>query len=145
MGPLAADKTWWAQQVAEALGVDCEFVALPSVPAALVISRTGTLARRVLLHGIDVRVPNRSERAALIASIWRHYRTLRSDLRLPTALGTEVIDVFAKQFQDARQMLRLFDDGFGRAARRRGPLRLLAADVGGAPVRPCPAPGPLPG
>lgn len=228
VGPPAAGKTWWAQQVAEALGVHCEFVALPSVSASFELTggnaqwktaMPGRIVRtflqtqlaspvfvldeidKTIAHNsypvaptllglvdrvssahwrdeffdmefdvsrsvfiatanypnqidaalrsrfrrIDVRGPNRSERAALIASIWRHYRKLRSDLWLPTALGPEVIEVLAEQFQDARQTLRLFDDGLGRAARRRGPLRLFPADVGGAPVRPCPAPGPLPG
>jgi len=228
VGPPAAGKTWWAQQLAEALGVHCEFVVLPSVSASFELAggtaqwltaMPGRIVRtflqtplaspmfvldevdKTIAHNsypvaptllglvdrvtsahwrdeffdmefdvsksvfiatanypnqidaallsrfrrIDVRGPNRSERAALIASIWRHYRKLRSDLRLPTALGPEVIDVLAELFQDARQILRLFDDGLGRAARRRGPLRLLAADVGGKPVRPCPAPSPLSG
>ena len=30
VGPPAAGKTWWAQQLAEALGVHCEFIALPA-------------------------------------------------------------------------------------------------------------------
>ena len=228
VGPPAAGKTWWAQQIAEALGVHCEFIALPSVTASFEFSggtgqwqsgmpgrivRTflqtsfaspvfvldemdkaiahngypvaptllGLLDRATSTHWrdeffdmefdvstavfiatanfpnqidaalrsrfrrIDVRGPSRSERAAMIASIWRHYRKLRSDLRLPTALGPEVLDVLAEQYQDARQVLRLFDDALGRAARRRGPLRLLAVDVGGPAVRPCPAPGPLSG
>lgn len=34
VGPPAAGKTWWAEQIAEAPGVRCEFIALPSVSAS---------------------------------------------------------------------------------------------------------------
>ena len=36
---------------------------------------------------------------------------------LPIALDTSVIDVLVNRFQDARQVLRLFDEGLGQAAR----------------------------
>jgi len=93
---------------------------------------------------IDVRGPNRAERSALIVSIWRHFRKSRTDLRLPANLAPDVVAVLAEQFQDARQILRLFDEGLGRAARRRGSLRLLPADVGARALRSCPAPSSSP-
>ena len=82
-----------------------------------------------------MQAPTRSERASLIASVWRHYRTLRADLRLPTALDASVIDILVDRFQDARQVMRFFDEGLGQAARRRGRLRLMPGDVGGPVAR----------
>lgn len=218
VGPPAAGKTWWAEQLAQALGVHSECIALPSVTANFELSggssqwgngqpghivraflrtkqaspmfildeiekaltsnnypvapvllglldRTSAMrwrdeffdkefdvskalfvatanyperidsALRSRFRRIDVQAPNRSERASLIASVWRHYRTLRADLRLPTALDASVIDTLVDRFQDARQVMRLFDEGLGQAARRRGRLRLMASDVGGPVAR----------
>ncbi len=223
VGPPAAGKTWWSQQLADALNVRCEFIALPSVTGTFELSggsaqwhsgTPGRIARTFLetqqaspvfvldeidkaisnngypvaptllglvdrctsarwrdeffdlefdvsksvfiatanypdridpalrsrFRRIDVRGPNRAERSALIVSIWRHFRKSRTDLRLPASLDSDVVAVLAEQFQDARQILRLFDEGLGRAARRRGRLRLMPSDVGGPAVRPCPTP-----
>ncbi len=227
VGPPAAGKTWWSQQLADALGVRCEFIALPSVTATFELSggsaqwhagTPGRIARTFLetkqaspvfvldeidkaisnngypvaptllglvdrctsarwrdeffdlefdvsksvfiatanypdridpalrsrFRRIDVRGPNRAERSSLVVSIWRHFRKSRTDLRLPASLSFDVVAVLVEQFQDARQILRLFDEGLGRAARRRGRLRLLPSDVGGPAVRPCPTSAPQP-
>jgi hypothetical protein len=214
VGPPAAGKTWWAEQLARAMDLHCECITLPSVTANFELSggstqwaasqpgqimrtfvqtkraspvfvldeidktltNTGYAVAPALLGLIDrsaatrwrdefydqefdvsralfvatanhpermdsalrsrflrfdVRAPLRSERAALIASVWQQYRLLRADIRLPKTLRADVIDILVDRFDDARQMLRLFDDGLGRAARRRGPLFLMPADVGG--------------
>mgnify|MGYP000352498227 CR=1 FL=1 len=214
VGPPAAGKTWWAEQLARAMELYCECITLPSVTANFelsggstqwfasqpgqimrafvktkqaspvfvldeidkTISSTGYAVAPALLGLIDrcaaarwrdefydqefdvsralfvatanypermdsalrsrflrfdVRAPIRSERAALIASVWQQYRAMRADIRLPKTLRPDVIEILVDRFDDARQMLRLFDDGLGRAARRRGPLYLLPADVGG--------------
>lgn len=91
-------------------------------------------ALRSRFRRIDVRAPIRSERASMIASVWREYRSLSAGVRLPRSLTQEVVDTLVDQFQDARQLLRLFDDALGRAARRPGPLRILPSDVGGPPA-----------
>ncbi|MCP5476864.1 MAG: AAA family ATPase [Rhodanobacteraceae bacterium] len=88
-------------------------------------------ALRSRFRRIDVLAPKRSERASIVASVWQEHRSLNAEMRLPRALDDELVEILLDQFEDARQLMRLFDDGLGRAARRRGPLRLLPSDVGG--------------
>ncbi len=213
-GPPAAGKTWWAEQLAKALGVHSEVITLPSMSASFELAggsaqwRNGTpgyIARSFLrtplasplfvldeidkpiqdnsypvapvllglidrssatrwhdeffdldfdvsrsifvatankpekmdpalrsrFRRIDVYAPKRSERAAMVASVWRQYRAIRADLQLPKVLSADVVDLLALQIDDARHLMRLLDEALGRAARRRGRLQLIASDVGG--------------
>jgi ATP-dependent Lon protease len=217
-GPPAAGKTWWAEQLAKALGVHSEVITLPSMSASFELAggsaqwRNGTpgyIARSFLrtplasplfvldeidkpiqdnsypvapvllglidrssaarwrdeffdldfdvsrsifvatankpekmdpalrsrFRRIDVCAPTRSERVAMVSSVWRQYRATRADLHLQKELPTDVIDLLAQKIDDARHLMRVLDEALGRAARRRGRLKLIAADVGGPVVR----------
>ena len=213
-GPPAAGKTWWAEQLAKALGVHSEVITLPAMSASFELAggsgqwRNGTpgyIARSFLrtplasplfvldeidkpiqdnsypvapvllglidrssaarwrdeffdldfdvsrsifvatankpekmdpalrsrFRRIEVYAPKRSERAAMVASVWRQYRATRADLRLPKALDADVVDLLSLQIDDARHLMRVLDEALGRAARRRGRLQIISSDVGG--------------
>lgn len=92
-------------------------------------------ALRSRFRRIDVLAPKRSERAAMVASVWREYRVSRRDLRLEKELSPDVAELLAQQIDDARHLLRVLDSALGHAARRPGRLKLTPADVGGPILR----------
>lgn len=217
VGPPAAGKTWWAEEVAKALGLRSELIAMGAVSSSWELSgassswmraRPGRILRTfvetssasplfvldevdkisqgnydpapVLLYLLDpitatrfrdeffdmefnvsrsifvatandsdkmdpalrsrfrefiVRAPTRDERLPVIRSIWQSVRRDRPGLRLSAKLCRDTLEFLADQFDDARQIRRLIEEGLGKAARRSGPLQLLPGDVGGNPLK----------
>ncbi|MHB8743908.1 MAG: AAA family ATPase [Sulfuricaulis sp.] len=217
VGPPAAGKTWWAEELARALGVTSELIPMGSVtssfelaggssswnaarpgrilrafigttraspvfvldevekispgnydPAPVLLHLTETLsaarfrdeffdtefdvsraifiatandpsrmdmALRSRFREIEVKAPTREQRLPIIASLWGGIRRDLPQLPLPGKLNDHVMETLVDSFRDARQVRRLIEEGLGRAALRRGPLELVASDVGGPAIR----------
>lgn len=217
VGPPAAGKTWWAEELAHALGTRSEVIPMGSVtssfelsggssswnaarpgrilrafidttsaspvfvldeiekcspgnydpmPSILYLTEPLTAARfrdeffdsefdvsraiiiatandpermdpalRSRFREIGVSPPTREQRTPVIASIWNSIRHGLPELPLPDELSSDVMDALVGAFREARQVRRLIEEGLGRAAMRRGPLELVASDVGGPALR----------
>jgi ATP-dependent Lon protease len=92
-------------------------------------------ALRSRFREIDVSPPTREQRTPVIASLWNSIRHGLPELQLPDELSSDVMDALVGAFREARQVRRLIEEGLGRAAMRRGPLELVASDVGGPALR----------
>lgn len=211
-GPPAAGKTWWAEQVALALGLPCEILSLANVTANFEIAggstqwysaKPGRIVRAflnaksaspvIVLDEVDkamtrsnyptadslldlverssatrwhdefysrnfdvstaliiatanepekidaplrsrfqvfhVKAPRPDQMIATVRSVWRNYRQLRHDLRLPAELDDAVVQHIATRSEDARAVMREFDRVIANAAERGGRIQIGMEDL----------------
>lgn len=212
IGPPAAGKTWWAEQVALALGLPCEILSLANVTANFEIAggstqwysaKPGRIVRAflnsksaspvIVLDEVDkamtrsnyptadslldlverssatrwydefysrsfdvstaliiatanesdkidaplrsrfqvfhVKAPRPDQMIATVRSVWRNYRQLRHDLRLPAELDDAVVQQIATRSEDARAVMREFDRVVANAAERGGRIQIGMEDL----------------
>lgn len=103
--------------------------------SAAVIIATANRASRIdapllsRFHRIDVRAPHPDQLPAMVRSVWRQYRKLRTDLALPPDLDERVVQRVAAKASDARSVMRLLDEAIGRAAMRGRRIRIVDDDL----------------
>jgi ATP-dependent Lon protease len=77
----------------------------------------------------NVTAPRPDQMIAMVRSVWRHYRQMRSDLVLPPGLDDAVIAHIATRTEDARSVMREFDRAVASAASRSGRIRIRTSDL----------------
>lgn len=79
---------------------------------------------------IRVDAPKGDQLASVIQSAWAGQRARYAPLRLPGRLPDQVVAGLVNEKMQVRQLQRCFDQAIGRAAGRRGALKLIPADFG---------------